>query len=249
MKPESLLLKILEANQHVYQFYIEVAVNVFDPEAFAPLEMETDLKLIPYEIVEQSYSQRIVFVRDEILTIETLDYIGNVLHIYVKEFGGSSFSMNFDEERIFTEIDVLYPYTIFFTKHISLLKSELHGLGMPLVESTINNKDYLTMYHLGNENEYLQIAPDTFQVLQFKHQMQYLGRYYPLTISFSDWDSKKRVIPETTKFYINSRLFKEMKISSIHYSSIFRKRNAFLAKYKNLFPPQSSFSVNDILGQ
>lgn len=249
MKPESVFLKILESNKHIYQFYMEVEVGVFDPEAFSPLDEDTDTGLIPYEIAEQSYQQRIIFIRDEFVAIETVDINGNVLHIYVKEVGGSDFSMNFNEERVFDTEDVTFPYLIFFTKHTSLVKSGLHHLGVDTTENHIGKRNYRTIYDLGSDEGYLHVDPNTFNVLELSYQLQYQGRYYPLSIEFSDWDPQRKVIPETTKFYLNSRLMKEVRISNMRYSGIFAFRNSFLKKYRNLFPENYPFSVEYILGQ
>lgn len=249
MEPESVFLKILESNKHVYQFYMEVDVGVFDPEAFSPLDEDTDTGLIPYEISEKSYQQRIIFVRDELIAIETVDENENVLHVYIKEVGGSDFSMNFVEERVFDTEDVVFPYITFYTKHTSLVKSGLHHLGIDTTTNTIGKRKYHTIFDLGSNDGHLHVDPNTFRVLELTYQLQYQGRYYPISIEFSDWDKKKKVIPETTKFYLNSRLMKEIRITNMRYGGVYSIRNTFLKKYRNLFPDQNMFSVDYLLGQ
>ena len=125
IEPESLLLQILEKNEEVYQFYLQIRVSVYDPEEFAPLDEEIEENWIPFEIVEKSYLQNLAWVRDEYLIIETTDLAGKPLHLTVWEFGGKQFSKNLQTARFFQEEDTGFPYLMFFTKHLPRLKTNL----------------------------------------------------------------------------------------------------------------------------
>ncbi len=125
IEAETILHQIIENNKSVSQFYLEVRVGVFDPESFYSLDEKVEDKLFPYEIIEKSYFQNIVFIRDELLLIETLDSSGNNLHIFVLEIGGKHFSHNFDESRQFSTEDILLPNISFYTKYASTLKKKL----------------------------------------------------------------------------------------------------------------------------
>ena len=146
IKPESLLLQILEKNKEVYQFYLQIRVSVYDPEEFAPLDEEIEESWIPFEIVDKSYLQNVVWVRDEYFIIETTDLTGNPLHITMWEFGGKLFSQNLQNSRLFLPVDVELPYLIFFTKHLPSLKSNLSKIGIsPFrvnLEQQQNEKDF-----------------------------------------------------------------------------------------------------------
>ncbi len=244
MKPESALAKILESTNHVFQFYLEVNVSIFDPEEFASLEEEIDLKLIPYELIEKSYQQNICFVRDEFLSIETVDENGTVLHFYIYEIGGKQFSSNISDQREFADEDVLFPAMILYTKHLNQLKKGINRYSIIPASLRISNQNNLIFYKIGSDSSYLMVDPDSFRVFELGYQTQIRGRYFPLKISFLDWEPKKKVIPETTRFYINNRLFKEIRISKISYSGIYKKRNAVLRKYKDLLPSKFPFSLS-----
>ncbi len=244
IEAESLLLRILKSNSHISQFYIEVEVHIFDPEAFAPLNERLEENPIPYEIIEKSFTQSIVWVRDEYLAIETMDLEGNPLHIFVKEPGYPAFSKSLQDERIFITEDVVFPYLVLYTKHISYLKSGLSYLGIAPVTVKIEQHQFHNVYQLGLEDENLLIDPDVFRVLEVNRKIQIRGRYYPIKIAFSQWDSRKKMIPETTRFFVDSRLFKEIRvIDDIRFKRIYLKRNSFLRKYRDLLSPLSRFSL------
>ncbi len=249
MKPESALHQALERNKYITQFYLELKVSVFDPEAFAPLNEEADSNLKPYPIPEQSYTQNIVFVRDEIVAIETLNESGEALHIYFGELGGKEFSMNLGSGRVFKDEDVYYPCLSFFTKHLAQFEKELNRYEIAPSQLTYIQHHFMMLYRVGTESNNLQIDPDTFKVLGLESLIQIQGRYFPLKIIFSEWNLEKDSIPELTSYYINSRLFKESRIINIQFRRIYEKRNQFITKYKSLFPPGSPFSIEVNYGQ
>ncbi|MBU2514459.1 hypothetical protein KJ966_24255 [bacterium] len=244
MKPESALARILENSSSVFQFYIELNVSVYDPEEFASLEEEVDLNLIPYEISEKSYKQKICFVRDEFLSIETVDLNGKALHIYMLEIGGNKFSTNLSDQREFSDEDVLFPTIMLYTKHLSLFKKSIYRYSIIPASLEISSQNDLVFYKIGSGNSFMKVDPDSFHIFELLYQVQIRGRYFPLVVSFLDWDLQRKVIPETTRFYIKSRLYKETRISSIQYSGIYSKRNSVLQKYKDLLPSRFPFSVS-----
>lgn len=246
---ESALYQVLEGNKHIYQFVADVHVGVFDPEAFAPLEENDDVDLFPYEIPEKSFSQHIVFVRDEFLSIETMDQTGRVLHLYVREIGGDKFSVSFDDDRVFTEADVVYPSIILFTKHVAQLKMGLYDFGIAPNKVHILLRDHTNYYQVGSSTAHALIDPTAFRLIEMKRQVQVLGRYYPLTIQFLDWDSETGRIPQTIRFFIKSRLFKAVRISEIRFHRVFAARNRVVEKYRDLFPSSSEFSLGTNYGQ
>lgn len=244
MRPESVFSRVLEGTKTVYQFYAEVNVSVFDPEEFAGLEENVDLNLIPYEIPEKSYQQRICFVRDEFLSIETVDSNGNVLHIYIHEFGGEDFSMNLGEERQFTDEDVYFPAIVLYTKSLNLLQKGIHNLGITPLALQIADQNKQIFYRIGSDKSFLKVDPETFKVFEFSYSLQLRGRYFPVRISLSEWHPQKKAIPENTRFYINDRLFKEIRISKIRFSRIYTKRNSVMRKYRKMLPARFPFSLS-----
>lgn len=249
IEPNSVLYQVLEMNKYVFQFYAEVDVSVYDPESFAPLDEDTNLILQPNELKDRSYSQHIVFVRDEFVSIETVDDSDTPLHIYIHEIGGSTLMRNLSSDRSFSYEDVQLPSLILFTKHVSLLHSSLSEMGINPNQLELSHDEYLIQYLIGTKRNHLLVDTNTFKALGITRQIQYQGRYYPLTIAFSDWDKQKKSIPLTTRFYIKSRLFKEVNIDSMRFSGIFSKRNAIVRKYGHLMKADYPFSMSTNWGQ
>ena len=249
MKPESALHQVLEQNSKIYQFYLEVKVSVFDPEAFAPLHEDADTTIKPYAIPEKSYLQNIVFVRDEFVSIETVDEFGEALHIFIDELGGKKFSENLSSTRQFNNEDIYFPALIFFTKHLALLEEQLNRFHVTPIGLTYIKERYKMLYKVGTDTNNLQIDPNTFKVLGMQSQIQIQGRYYPHLITFSEWNKERESIPELTRYYVNSRLFKETRIINLQFRRIYQKRNEIIKKYRDLFPEGAPFSFETNYGQ
>ncbi len=249
IKPESVLLQVLEGNKPLTVFFAEVRVSVYDPEAFAPLDEESNLNLQPYEIKEKSYFQQVVFIRDEFVSIQTMDDSGNPMHIYIHEIGGATLSKSLSSQRFFSSEDVQFPAIILFTKHLSLLSISLEEMGIDHTQLQISHQKYLIHYLIGNEENHLRVDTNSFKALGINRQIQIDGRYYPMTIVFSDWDEKRQAIPLTTRFYVKSRLFKEISIEKIRFRGISTQRNAILKKYKYLLKADYPFSASTNWGQ
>lgn len=243
-----LLNRVLDTNQNIRSFYFEMEARIFDPEAFSPLDEQREENLVPYETWQNNFYQKIVWVRDEYYLIETLDAGENPLNMYIFEPGNRVYSQNLQDSRFFANEDLVYPYLVFFTKFVVFLKDSLEAMGINTDQVTIEQRESGVVYQLGSDRENILVDPESFKVLEINRQIQIWGRYYPMQIRFSDWDRQHTVLPGTTRFYINSRLFKEMRIISKqrHVSS---PRRTFLTKYHQSIPQSFPFSLNTIYSQ
>jgi hypothetical protein len=251
IEADSLLFQIIDnnrkADQNIGQFYSHLKVSVYDPEAISSLNEKTDGNPVHVEDFEKSFKQEFIFVRDELVLIETTDFGGELLNLLFQEIGGETYSVNTGSERVFEKFDLLFPYRLFFTKYISILKESLAIYGIAPIAVGIEHQGYRNVYRLGLDDENLLVDPDSFRVLELNTKVQIFGRYYPFKIVFSDWDSKKRRVPMKTKFYINSRLFKEIDVEYLRFSGVSIKKRRFFHKYKRYLPPRSTpfqFDVN-----
>ena len=242
---DGLLTKIVENNQYIRSFYFDIEAKVYDPEAFSPLEEQTEVDLVSEEIRDKAFFQKVVWVREEHTLIETLDSLENPLNIFVLEPIHCKFSKNLQSDRLFSEEDLLYPYFLFFTKYIAVLKENLEDLGIFTKRVAIKQKESGVVYQLGDARENILVDPITFKVLEINRQIQISGRYFPLQVVFSDWDKQYKQLPITTRFYINGRLFKEMRIID-RKRSVFRERRNFLSNYHKMLPQPYPFSLTTI---
>lgn len=241
---DGLLTKVLENNQNIRSFYLEMEARVYDPEAFSPIEEELDENLVPFEIKENAFFQKIVWVRDEYYLVETLDLQETPLNMYIFEPLNREYSQNLQENSQFTNEDVVYPYLKFFTKHISYLKTSLDEMGIATNRVVVKQKAASIVYQLGDETDNILVDPGNFRILEINRSIQIGGRYFPLRVVFSEWDKQKQysALPNQTRFYVNSRLFKEMRIISKQ-RSVYRPRRNFFTKYLKKLPRLFPFSL------
>lgn len=249
IKPESLLFQILENNKEVYQFYLQIRVSVYDPEEFVPLDEDVEETWIPFEIVDKSYLQKVVWVRDEYFIIETTDLAGNPLHITYWEFGGKEILRNLQSSRLFQPIDVEMPYLIFFTKHLPSLKLNLSKFGISPFRVKLEQQQNKNYYSLGIGGEKLLVDQDTYHVVAMHSQIQIWGKDYLMIAKFSNWDSVKERIPLTTQLFVNGRLFKEAQVNEIKFGGIRSKAQPLLKSYNRLFSADLDFDLDTKYGK
>lgn len=245
---DELLSKVLEGNKNIRSFYLEIETRVFDPEAFSPLDEQKEENLVPFEINEKNYFQKVVWVRDEHLLIETLDFAETPLNIYIYEPDNWVLNKNLQNSRFFAEEDLVYPYLIFFTKYVAFLKTSLDKIGISTNRVAIKQKEKGVVYQLGSKSENILVDPISFKVIEINRQIQVWGRYYPMQILFSGWDRQYSQLPGTIRFYINSRLFKEMRII-LKKRHVFTPRRTLIKKYRELIPQLFPFSLTTIYSQ
>ncbi len=245
---DGLLSKVLENNQNVRSFYFELEALVYNPEAFSPIDEQLEKNLVPYEVKENGYFQKVVWVRDEYCLIETLDFSETPLNMYIFEPVKRVYSQNLQESRLFSNEDLVYPYLIFFTKHVAYLKTSFEEMGINASQVLIKQKDMSVVYQLGDDSENILVDPSSFRILEINRLIQIGGRYYPLQIHFSDWDSEYPQLPRKTSFYVNSRLFKEMRIL-LKKRRVYTPRRNFLTKYHKMLPQLHPFSLNTLFSK
>jgi hypothetical protein len=235
IEPDTLISKIIEKSRHVYQFDLQVAVKVFNPEAFVPLEEVVEDDKITFEDKEKGFLQHIIFMRDEYIFIETMDFENKPLHLYLQE-GFKKGSVNIQDQRYFHFEDVFFSYVVLFTKFNRFLTWGLAGLGISPIETNIVKHGNIYAYQLGTSENNIIVDQDKFLVIEMNRIINIRGRDYPLKITFNRWDQKKKRIPRLVKFFIKSRLFKELKVNKIIYRGIRTSAETFSNKYKYYFP-------------
>ena len=236
IKSETLLAKILENYQYIYQFYAEATVTVYDSEAFHLLNEEGTGNNISYVLTDRAYTQNVIFMRDEYLLIETKDLAGTLLHLYIKE-GGKVFNMNIDKDRKFHTEDVIYPYAVFFTKFISVLKTGLSELGITLLDVRLKRYDNRYVYQLGTEEENVKVSQDDFRVLEANRTIRIRGEIHHLKTTFQKWDQAKKRIPRLLRYYIDNRLLKEVWLTKVNIRGNRARESDFIKKYRHYLSP------------
>lgn len=238
-----LLSKVLETNRNMRSFYMELEARIYDPESFSPLDEPMEENLVSVEVKENAFFQKIVWVRDEYYLVETLDFSETALHMYIFEPVSRDYGRNLQKERLFANEDIVYPYLAFFTKHIAYIKTSLERMGINAAKVSIRQRESDVVYQLGDEAENILVDPISYKILEINRLVQIGGRFFPLQILFDEWDRTYPELPVRTRFYINSRLFKEMRIL-LKQRRVYTERRHFLTKYYKTLPPVYPFSLN-----
>jgi len=242
IEPDGLLMKIIENNSSVSQFFLTADVKVYDPEALVPLEEELKEAIVPYELTDRSYSQNIIFIRDEFISIESLDSNQNALHVFIKE-NFRTIEINLDETRVFNYEDVFFQPIILFTKHVQYLIRDINFLGISNDRVSMRQEENLFAYQLGDDKANILVHSANYKVLSINRELQYKGRYYPLSVKILAWDEQKNKIPTHLQYFINSRLFKEVWVKTINNRGIGTKKNRLLKSYKDEITQDSFFDL------
>ena len=243
-EPDDLLRKMVEVNENKRQFKLDIQVRVFDPEAFTPLNQKQDENIPYYENITQSYQQTVVWIRDEFLGIETSDQTNNPLHVYLEQYE-FEFSENLQQKRRFSTDDILFPPSWFYTKHYQKLKKRLAQIGIIPEQVNLIQHGFRLVFKIGNGESYLLVDPETFGLVEMNYLIEIGGNSYPVRFQIQEWDRKNRDVPLLMNYYINSRLFKEIKVVDIRFRGNSAERRKFLKKYRNkLLEPTFSLETN-----
>lgn len=255
IEPKELLSKILDANQKVSQFYLTTEVTVYDPEASAPFGEELEGKVIPHQLPTASFTQDVLWIRDEFLGIETRTVSknkkrkGKVLHVYI-EAGGVEFSQNLSEKRLFYEEDVLFHYSTFFTKHLSKIIKGLNSLGVGHSKISFTQENERLLYQLGEKNSNVLVELNNYRIPTIEREIHLRGRYYPYRIQFGRWlkKSRRQRVPGLIQYFIDGRLIKTVTVKSIALRGLSYRRKQIIKKYKKSYASIWPFSLETSYG-
>ncbi len=231
--PDDLIGKILEAYRPGNYFSLTLEVAVFDPEAYSPIDQETE-PAPPFEISSKAYVQQIVFARDDFVAIESFSKKKQLLHLLMKK-GDRKLEKSIDKKRPFTEEDATHPALFFYTRLDWKLIRDLNELGLAPLEVKLKEVAQQIYFQMGYKDEYILIDPITFRVVELQRSIQIDGKSYPLTIKMGAWDKKRKIIPQKIGYYINGRLFKSIRVVKVKFRGVGRQKNQLLKKYKKEF--------------
>ena len=231
--PDDLIGKILEAYQRGNNFSLTLEVSVFDPEAYSPIDQEMPLAP-PFEISKNAYTQQIIFLRDDFVSVESFSKKKQLLHLLIKK-GSKKYEKSLNKKRHFTEEDATHPAMLFYTRLDWKLVRDLNELGLAPLEVRLKEVGNQVFFQMGYKNEYLLIDPTSFRVVELTRSILVDGKEYPLTVKLSAWDKERNIIPQRINYYIKDRLFKSVRVVKVNFRGLGRKKRQLLKKYKKEF--------------
>ncbi|MDT8445996.1 MAG: hypothetical protein RRB13_03735 [bacterium] len=232
IEPEGLILKILEHYESVRQFDLEVTYRVFDPEALAPLGEALSEQAPPSELPNQGYRQDSLMIRDEVIVVETKGLKGDLLHLTIAQMA-KQLDKNFSSNRLFSQEEAQFLPLLPITKHPAIFKGRLAQLGIDPAQVGTERQGYNVLYRLGGPEENILIDPKTFRILAINRRLNLDGRDFPLQILFIGVHSRIKALPQTIRYYVAGRLYKEAQIGPLKTRGLSRARRDLLEQYKN----------------
>ncbi len=175
------------------------------------------------EIPERGFRQRVYWIRDRLLAIETFSNDGEPLHVYLDEGMGAA-GRALAADRHFETSDLLHPYIPFMGGSLADWRSGLAAWGIdPRRVSLVYSHKKGTLYRLGaRDGPGAVFVPGRFALASLETQIVGAGGPVRLTIEFSGaiilGKSKKRDkllhFPHTVTFLLEGEPFKLTKLTA-----------------------------------
>ena len=168
-------------------------------------------------IPARTFRQKVYWIRDTFLGIETYSESGTLLHFYWFE-GLTPIQDNLDPERPFTEADILPPYLPFITGSAAQWRDALTywGISPSTVDLIAGHKGGLYYRLLEGEGRSLWIDQAHLRPVRLETRIAGADQPQSLAIEFREFlligkgtDENIVSFPRTVDYLLNGRLFKQ----------------------------------------
>jgi hypothetical protein len=204
---------------------LETRTYVFDPlgRSGEPVR-DANPDAMPPALPERSFRQKIYWIRNAFLGIETFSEAGKLLHFYLNE-GFRPVQQSLVEGRTFSEADVVHPFLPFVAVDPARWRQAINfwGLNPRTVEITRGDKGEVLYRLVEAEDKALWLDPELLRPVKLRTRLSggpHAGS--TLTIEFrefmfignSDNDADNFYFPRTVNFLLDGRLFKQTVVLS-----------------------------------
>lgn len=216
---EDLYADVARRDPAIRRAVLETRTYVFDPLHRTVSSGDPHPDAVPPELPGRSFRQKIYWIRNAFLGIETLADDGTPLNFYLHE-GFAPVQGNLTPSRSFSEADVVHPFLPFLTADAARWRQamEFWGLNPQGVELARGpkGKPLYRLYEEGGAS--LWLDPETLRPVRLRTTM--LGpnpQGRTLTIEFSEFmfigerdrDEENLTFPRTVSFLLDGKLFKQ----------------------------------------
>jgi hypothetical protein len=207
---------------------LETRTYVFDPlHRVDPVGANANPDAVAPELPTREYRQKIYWIRNSFLGIETYAADGTLLHFYLNE-GFLPVQGNLTAGRSFSEADVVHPFLAFVAADPARWRQAVTfwGLNPKRVEIARGDKGEVYYRLAEDEQKALWLDPELLRPIKLQTRLDggdQGGR--TLTIEFrefmfigsSDNDAENFYFPRTVDFLLDGRLFKQIVV--LHFES------------------------------
>jgi len=251
--PDELFLQIGLQVPLVTRGIFETRTLVFDPTPRAADRLADAAGAIepePQELPERGFRQRIYWMRDSLLAIETFSLTGEPLHVYLDE-GVEPVSRDLGA-RHFEPMDVIHPYIPFMGGRPADWRAALAAWSInPWRVGMRPGYKLRNLYRLGEDGAAAYLDPARLALVSLEARALNGAHPIALTLNFGEGlvfgESVKReeqlYFPRVVDFLVNGRLFKQVRVTSFRPDP---PPNAFpLARLRGLAQlPQRALSLH-----
>jgi hypothetical protein len=210
----------------------------------------------PQEQPARGFRQRIYWMRDGLLAIETFALSGEPLHIYLDE-GVEPVSRDLGAARHFEPLDVIHPYVPFMGGRPADWREALSAWGIdPWHVGMRPGYKLRNLYRLGEDGAAAYLDPARLALVSLEARVLNGAHPIALTLNFGEWlvlgESTKREeqlnFPRVVDCFVNGRLFKQVRVTGFRPDA---PLNAFpLARLRELAGPvQRPLTLNSEVAQ
>ena len=200
---------------------LETRTYVFDPlHRAGQTAGDTNPDAMPPELQAREFHQKIYWIRNAFLGIETSAEDGTPLHFYLNE-GFRAVQGDLASGRSFTEADVVHPYLAFVSADPARWRQAINfwGINPRKVDIVRGSKGEVYYRLLEDEDKALWLDPETLRPVRLRTRLEggeHGGR--TLTIEFREFmfiggassDAEDFFFPRTVDFLLDGKLFKQI---------------------------------------
>lgn len=231
-----LYARLSERRPVVSRAILETRVTVYDPAARAQddpaAELGEGLPVRPAVLPERGFRQRIYWIRDRLLAVQTLDGEGTPLHLYLDE-GLGPISGDLAGGRHFDPLDVLHPYVPFMGATLHDWRDGLHRWGVfPERVRLERAAKERTRYVLeGRDGGAAVLERQGLGLRRIETTVRFGERRLPLSLAFGPayiyGESEERAdllrFPRTVLVRLDGRLIKKIALVRLDYEPSLRE--------------------------
>ena len=225
---DEMVKRILSKSTSTSRAIIRTRSRVFDPSqgngASSDQAGDAALRIpgvgpdetLPVEQPEREFHQTTYWIRNSFLAVETFAADGELLHFYINE-AMQPLSVNFSEERKFSELDILLPYLPFMEESRADWQEGLDrwGLQPASVDFVRAAKGKVYYRLLESPGKFLWVDRIRHLPVRLHTLLEGGRRPLALTIEFGEFlliqesEGQTFAFPRTINYLLNGRLFKQ----------------------------------------
>ena len=198
------------------QYYVETETTVYNPEVLSPLHENLAYDIPPFIAYNKDYKQKILWIRNEYLGVETYSSNNKLLHVYYQNLGNhTEKEKNISKDRFFNVLDAVPVYPFFYNNIVEKSIYNYEFINIDYRDILLARKKFDFFYKIGNKDSYLLVDIKNYRPMEYKRNIFYNNKATEYKIKFIDWQKNQPYIPKIIEHYVAGRPIKTDKIITL----------------------------------